>query len=198
MRAHYLAGIAAYDADRRAVAAEMFTHPISEIYVDLEEVLVGLGAPEFGDVLATAAAAPNDGSTDEQIRAHVDTVLAAIDSAEAYAPDSGHSEASIAAQVAVNMIMRAALQYEFAANADMHNGPYLDGFGFHRAAEVMTQRHLDEIRALDAGTADALLAALAALAEAYPTAIAPTPLDADSDQLIALAEAASAAAERLE
>jgi len=198
MRAHYLAGIAAYEVDRRAVAAEMFTHPISEIYVDLEEVLLQLGAPEFGDLLSAAAAAPYDGSSDAEIRAAVAAVLIAIDEAETHAPASDHSNASIEAQLLVNMVMRAALQYEYAASTDIHNGPYLDGYGFTASARVISDRYLDDIRALDGEVADRLSAAMDALIAAYPTVLAPDILDADAEAIIQLAQAASTEVERLE
>jgi len=198
MRAHYLAGLAAYDADRRAVAAEMFTHPISEIYVDLEDVLVQLGAPVFGDQLATAAAAPFDGSTDEDIRAAANAVMVAIDEAELYAPQSEYPEAAIEAQVLTNMVVRAALQYEFAMASGAPNSPYLDGYGFFKSAEVIATRNMDEIRALDAVVADALSNAMTSLATAYPAVLAPEQATVDPGDLIALADEASAAAERLE
>jgi hypothetical protein len=198
MRAHYLAGLAAYDVDRRAVAAEMFTHPISEIYVDLEDVLIELGAPVFGDALQTAAAAPFDGSSDEDIRAAANVVLTAIDDVEGYAPRSEYPAAAIQAQVLTNMIVRAALQYEFAMASDTPNGPYLDGYGFFKSAEVISTRHMEEIRLLDRVVADALSSAMTALANAYPTVVAPEHATADANNLVALADAASAAAERLE
>ena len=198
MRAHYLAGLAAYEIDRRAVAAEMFTHPISEIYIDLEDVLIGLEAPLFGDQLATAAAAPFDGSSDDEIRAAAHAVMAAIDEAENHAPQSDHSAASIQAQVLTNMIVRAALQYEFAMASDVRNSPYLDGYGFFKSAETIATRHMDEIRNLDTGVADALSNAMTSLAIAYPTVLAPDELAIDADDLIDLADIASAATERLE
>ncbi|GJL98152.1 MAG: hypothetical protein DHS20C06_19690 [Hyphobacterium sp.] len=198
MRAHYLAGLAAYDVDRRAVAAEMFTHPISEIYVDLEDVLIELGAPVFGDALQAAAAAPYDGSSDEDIRAAASVVLAAIDDVETYAPQSEYPAAAVQAQVLTNMIVRAALQYEFAMASDAPNGPYLDGYGFFKSAEVISSRHMEEIRSLDGVVADALSHAMTALANAYPTVVAPEQATADANNLVALADAASAAAERLE
>jgi len=198
MRAHYLAGLAAYDAERRAVAAEMFTHPISEIYVDLEAALIALDAPLFGDQLELAAAAPYDGSTDAEIRAAAAAVIAAIDAAENYAPQTDYSEAVVEAQVLTNMIVRAALQYEFAMGSDAPNGPYLDGYGFFRSAEVIADRRLDDIREVDRVVADALADAMTALAAAFPTALAPEPAFVDPNELVGLADAASAAAERLE
>ncbi len=58
MRAHYLAGIDAFQAGDRTAGAEMFAHPISEIYIDFEPVLDALGAPQFGDTMNAAAVAP--------------------------------------------------------------------------------------------------------------------------------------------
>lgn len=198
MRAHYLAGLAAYDAGRRAVAAEMFTHPISEIYIDLEGTLIELDAPLFGDQLERAAAAPYDGSTDAEIRAAAAAVIAAIDAAESYAPETHYTEAVVEAQVLTNMIVRAALQYEFAMASDVPNGPYLDGYGFFKSAEVIATRHMDEIREQDSVVADALSDAMTSLAAAYRTVQVPEQVTVDPDELVGLADAASAAAERLE
>lgn len=191
MRAHYLAGIAAFDEGLRAVGAEMFTHPISEIYVDLEPVLAELGAPDFYDSLLTASQAPYNGSSDEVVRASVDTVLNAIDAAEEFTPQSEQSDAQIQSRVVANMIQRGALQYAFAQSSDEPNGPYLDGYGYYWSAQTIFDRHRDAIMALDSAMAAALSDALAAQAEAYASVTAPSPMSADSERLIGLARAAT-------
>ncbi|MEE2525170.1 hypothetical protein V0U79_02245 [Hyphobacterium sp. HN65] len=191
MRAHYLAGLAAFDEGRRAVGAEMFSHPISEIYVDLEPVIADLGAPDFYDSLLTASQSPYDGSSDDAVRASVDTVLDAIDTAEQFTPQSEQSAAQVQSRVIANMLERGALQYAFAQGSDSPNGPYLDGYGYYMSAQTIFDRHRDAIADMEGGVAEALGAALLAQSEAYATVTAPSPMSADSQRLISLARAAT-------
>lgn len=198
MRAHYLAGMAAYDEGREAIGGTMFSHPISEIYVDLEEVLDTLGAPGFYDELDAAARAPFEDASAEEVQARVDAVLTAIDTASGFAPSGDASDAAVQARVVANMAERAALQYAFAADTDMHSGPYLDGYGFYRSAAEILSRHEAAIAAADAEAAASLRHVVELLASAYPTAIAPEQLDADAPLMVAEAESASEAVATLD
>ncbi|MBR9825253.1 MAG: hypothetical protein GYB36_05535 [Alphaproteobacteria bacterium] len=189
IRAHYLAGIDALLAGERAAGAEMFAHPISEIYVDLEEVVFALGAENFLDEMNDASVAPYDGRSDEAVRASVDAVLAAIDAAAEFAPAGELSSARVQAFVMAGMIDRAALQYQFAVAEPSASEAYLDGYGFERSAASIAARHMAAIRAEDAPLADTLEVALAALHAAYPQATSPETLDADVDQLLLLNDA---------
>lgn len=190
MRAHYLAGMAAYDEGREAIGGTMFSHPISEIYIDLEDVLIDLGAPEFYELLLETSRAPFQDASAEEVHSLVDQVLMAIDTASQHTPESALSEPAIQARVIANMAERAALQYAFAAESEMKSGPYLDGFGFYRSAEEILSRHESAIAAVDADSAVSLRAVVDALAAAYPVATAPEQLGADSDALVALAQEA--------
>lgn len=197
MRAHYLAGMAAYDEGREAIGGTMFAHPISEIYVDLEGVLADLGAPDFYAELDAAARAPFEDVPAEEVHARVDAVLAAIDTASDFAPESELSAAGVHARLVANMAERAALQYAFAADAEAQSGPYLDGYGFFRSAEEILSRHEGEIASADSDAAASLRTSVDALAAVYPTASLPDALDADDDALIALARDAQAQAATL-
>lgn len=184
IRAHYLAGIDALEAGDRAAGAEMFAHPISEIYVDLEDVVIELGATNFIDEMTEASLAPYDGRSDAEVRAAVERVLASITAAEAFAPQTDQSEARTRALVLSGLVNRAALQYQFAASADATPEAYLDGYGFERAAAEIGDRHLSAIQADDPALAEALSNALQLLRDAYPQAVRPTELRGDADALL--------------
>lgn len=189
IRAHYLAGIDALLAGNRAAGAEMFAHPISEIYVDLEAVVIDLGAVNFLDAMTDASVAPYDGRSDEEVRASVDAVIAAINAAAEFAPVSDVEAGRVHALVMAGMIERAALQYQFAVAEPGASEAYLDGYGFERAAASIADRHMLAIRRMDAPLADTLQVALDALHAAYPTATSPESLDANVEQLLLLSDA---------
>ncbi|WP_417486341.1 hypothetical protein [Maricaulis sp.] len=187
MRAHYLAGIDAFEAGDRTAGAEMFAHPISEIYIDFEPVLEARGAPLFGDTMTDASVAPYSGESDEVIAAHVADVVAAIDTASAYAPEGGMSPAGVHARVLVDLVERAALQYEvLATNPDAHE-PYLDGYGFSRAARRYAGNHLERVAQVDPDLALLFGQAVTTLERAFPSATRPQHLDGDSAAMLALA-----------
>lgn len=175
MRAHYIAGLDALEAGERSAGAEMFSHPISEIYVDLEPVIVERGVESFIDALTQASVAPYQGASDEEIEASVNAVLEAIDRAEAAAPQAEDMSA-VRAKVLADLVERAALQYEFAAAEDAPEGAFLDGYGFAETAQRWAERHLEAIAADHAGFADAARDALGVLATAYPGPVSPDEL----------------------
>lgn len=134
IRAHYLAGIAAYKHGDRTAAAEMFVHPISEVYYDLEAAFEARDVAPFEAEMLKAgdlalADAPNDA-----ILAAADAVLAATDRAAARAPQSEKSLAAIEAAVIADMIDRAALQYRLVEKGEAGDA-WLDGYGYRKAAE---------------------------------------------------------------
>ena len=189
IRAHYLAGIDALELGERTAGGEMFAHPISEIYVDLEEVVLELGAPNFMDEMVDASAAPFDGRSDEEVRVAVERVLAAITTAEGFAPQSDESEARVYAKVMAGLIHRATLQYQFAVAEPRAAEAYLDGYGFERTAADIAERHLAAITAEDAALGAALGSALEGLAAVYPTAGRPAALEGDVAALLAASDA---------
>ncbi|MFY0637307.1 hypothetical protein [Maricaulis maris] len=197
MRAHYLAGIDAFEAGDRTAGAEMFAHPISEIYIDFEPALDARGAPLFGDVMTDASVAPYSGESDEAIAARVDDVIAAIDAASAFAPRSHNSPAGVHARVLTDLIERAALQYEVLATNPDAREAYLDGYGFARAAQRYAGNHLEQVAEGDADAALLLGRAVSAMQTAFPTALRPRELAGDSAVLLSLASQARTEADGL-
>ena len=190
MRAHYLAGIDAYQAGDRTAGAEMFAHPIGEIYIDFEPVLENLGAPLFGETMTDASVAPYSGAGEEEVAARVEDVIAAIDAAAEYAPESEASQAAVHAQVMADLVERAALQYRVVAGDAAAGEAYLDGYGFAKAAERYAGAHMDVIAAQSPQVADAFSGVLAQLETTYPTALKPDTLETDPDALMSAVEAA--------
>ena len=188
MRAHYLAGIDAFQAGERSAGAEMFAHPISEIYIDFEPALEARGAPLFGDTMTDASVAPYSGESDEAIATHVADVLAALDAASAFAPRNTLSPAGVHARVLADLIVRSALQYEVLATNPDAQEPYLDGYGFGRAARRYAGDHLEQVAEGDADLALRIGRAIAAIQVSFPTATRPETLTGDSAALMALAE----------
>ncbi|MFT6661502.1 MAG: hypothetical protein ACJA0K_001494 [Maricaulis maris] len=187
MRAHYLAGIDALEAGERTAGAEMFAHPIAEIYIDFEPVLDAQGAPLFGDAMTDASVAPYSGESDEAIAAHVTNVIDSIDAASAFAPRGQISPAGVHARVLSDLIERAVLQYEVLATNPDAQEPYLDGYGFSRAAQRYAGNHLEQIAEADADMALDLGRTISAIGRIFPTATRPAELAGDSAALTAMA-----------
>ena len=198
MRAHYLAGIDAFEAGDRTAGAEMFAHPISEIYIDFEPVLEHLGAPLFGETMNAAAVAPYSGESDAEIRAKVETVIDALDEAESYAPDSAASAGAVHARILSDLVERGALQYRVAATNPHAGEAYLDGYGFAKAAERYAGRHMADITAADTDLAADFIAVIADLLAAFPTALRPDTLTADADAILAASDTVKTGANALD
>lgn len=196
IRAHYLAGLGAWRAGETLAGAEMFVHPIGEIYIDLEPVFEARGVPLFLEAMQRAGDLAFAEAPEDEVVAAVDEVLAAIDAAEAGAPSSTASPARVEAEVIAEMVDRAALQYRRAAAGDAGEA-YLDGFGFFRAAQQRAARAEAAIAAVDAGAAEALRRSLATLAAAYPGARRPATLDSDPATLLAASSGLALAIGRL-
>ena len=175
IRAHYLAGAAAYAAGDHEAGTEMFAHPIGEVYVDLEPVLTELGADPFAAALDRTVAVAGEGASIDEVEAAAAEVGAALDAAAGHAPGKVSLEAQ-AATVA-EMIDRAALQYRLAMAGDEPGGAYLDGYGFAQAAAARAEAIMAELKAKKPRAAEATGAALATLDAAYP-GIAPPASDA--------------------
>ncbi|GLK51033.1 hypothetical protein GCM10017621_05410 [Maricaulis virginensis] len=190
MRAHYLAGIDAYRAGDRTAGAEMFAHPINEIYIDFEPVLENLGAPLFGDTMTDASVAPYSGAGEDEIVARVDDVLVAIDDAAGFAPESDASEAEVHARVLTDLLERGALQYRVAASDAEAGEAYLDGYGFARAAERYAAGHIDVIAAANPALAGVFAGLVDQLNAAFPTALRPDTLEDDAGALVSAVAAA--------
>ena len=96
-----------------------------------------------------------------------------------------------------DLIERAALQYEVLASQPDAHEPYLDGYGFARAAQRYAGNHLEQIAEGDPDLALQLGRAIAAITAAFPTATRPATLSGDSQSLLALAANARAGADAL-
>ncbi|PWE16733.1 hypothetical protein DDZ18_11040 [Marinicauda salina] len=195
MRAHYIAGLAALDNGDRAIASEMFSHPISEIYVDLEPVIESLGGQAMMDEMNRAAVLHFQDASGDEIRAAVDEVVRLLDVNQDVAPEADPAAApAVHAAVLASLIERAALQYEFAAQQEDASGAWLDGYGLERAAARYAETTLDDVRAADADGASAIADALDLLATAYPGAQPPETYDPEPAVVLEAANAAADAA----
>jgi hypothetical protein len=178
VRAHYLAGQAAYRAGRRAAAQEMFVHPIAEVYLDFEPVLLERGAAPFQGAMENTADLAGRGATAAEVDAAVARVLAAAAAAEGMAPPHAKGPLGVQARVLSEFLGRAAAQYRVALSSP-HEEPYLDGLGLTLAARLRAAGVRARLAAARPQAAQALDAALDALDRAYPAAARPaTPVDA--------------------
>lgn len=171
--AHYAAGRDVYRAGEAQAAAEMFAHPIAEVYAEIESVLAARGVPPFRDAMERASALALDRAPAAEVDRAAAAVMAALLAAENKAPGAGATTDAQAKAVA-EMADRAAAQYAAAARDPGALEPYLDGYGLRRAAAARAERALP---ALDAAgrreEAVSMRALLASLAAAYPSATRP-------------------------
>ncbi len=171
--AHYLAGRRAYEAGRTTAAAELFAHPISEIYVELEPVFDTLGVPPFREAMERASALALDRAPQPRVAAAVDRVLTALRAAEARAPAGGPT-LPVRARVVGEMVDRAALQHATALQS-RELEPYLDGLGLYLAAQARANAVAPALEAAGRrAEAEAMRTAVRALAPAYPGVTRPT------------------------
>ena len=185
--AHVLAARDAYAKGETTAAAEMYAHPVSEVLFDMEPVFAAQGVADFTDLFTDTSAAVFAGESQEQINARTDAILAALDKAAESAPATDMSDAMVSAHVASDQIDRASDMYRLSLDSDFYE-TYLDGYGFYQAAERAFTQAESDITAENSEAAESIRAALGLLAEAYPTALRPAPMDADA---AALAVAAS-------
>lgn len=184
--AHYAAGQDIYRLGEAQAAGEMFAHPIAEVYADLEDVLLRLGAADFREAMERASTLALDRAPTAEIEQAVAAVRAALRAAESHAPGIGATP-KVQAVVVADMADRAALQYAVALREPDQLEPYLDGYGLYRAAADRAARVGPELRAANLGAVlEAIQATLAALAVAYPTATRPA-APADSGPVLAAA-----------
>ncbi len=172
--AHYLVGRGVYAAGEAQAAAELFAHPVAEVYVALEPVFEARGVPPFREAMEAATTLALDRKPQAEVMAAVDAVLAALDGAARKAPGAG-ATLGVRARILGELVDRAALQYAIALRSPERE-PYLDGVGFFLAARAGAERVLP---ALDAAgrrkEAEAIRGALGALARAYPGLAPPAP-----------------------
>ena len=180
--AHVFAARDAHLAGEVDAAAEMLAHPVSEVLLDMEPIFEARGVTPFGHLLTEASAAVFDGETPEQIAVRSDAILEALRAASALAPDDGMSQVEIAAGVTVDQIDRAADMYRIARYSGDY-GPYLDGYGFYKAAEMAYAEQADAIEAQYPEIAARISVAFEVLSRAYPSALMPDSLDIERPEL---------------
>ena len=184
IRAHYLAGLAVVGENREA-AGELFAHPISEVYVNLEPVFLTLGVAPFEDKMAATVDLAYSDADGDTVAAAARQVLTALDAAETKAPASVRSRLGVEADVLAEMIDRAALQYRYATESAEPGEAWLDGYGFYKTAQNRGAALLPQIENASAEAGEKVRAALDLLAEAYPSATPPADRPVTSGQLLA-------------
>ena len=184
--AHIVAARDAFAVGETDAAAEMFSHPVSEVLFDVGPYLQQRGVENFDQMLLDASDAVFDGESAEQIADRTEAIIAVLRAAGEKAPDDGSSEARIQAGVAADQIDRAAVMYGLAGESEEYE-PYLDGYGFAIAAKAAYDQEADAIQAELPEAAAAIEAALAALTTAYPSVERPETLETNPAQLTAAA-----------
>jgi hypothetical protein len=165
--AHYYAGLAAYEAKEFEAGAQMFAHGLSEVYVEMEDILRQRGVTTLGKKLEAAVEGASAKLPPPQIRRRVRAALDALAAAEKASPVSAGRVQVTRAQVVANLLNRAATQYSVSLN-DKNLEPYLDGLGFAVAARTEAAKILPWLRGRDKQKAAAISAALALAKQAYP------------------------------
>ncbi|MFW5633811.1 MAG: hypothetical protein ACOCYR_02855 [Erythrobacter sp.] len=184
--AHALAAYDAFRAGKTDPAAEMYGHPVSEVLADMDPVFAELGVDDFKPRFNEASQTVLDGGDETEVRERHDAVLAAIEQAAGKAPDSQASGADVAARVTADMIDRATAMYGEAQGSDRYE-PYLDGYGFTRAAARTFEDAQSAISAESPDLAARIREALDLLQEAYPAAERPATLDVERGKLLGAA-----------
>lgn len=182
--AHIIAARDAYAQGETDAAAEMFAHPVSEVLFDMEEILVAQGVTLFDEKLTAASIAAQQGESVEQISDRTDDIIASLREAATHAPEDGTPASLVWAGVAADQIQRAAHMYTLASEDPAYE-PYLDGYGFLKAAEAAYLLSKDELVSVNADAAEAIEAAIAKIEVAYPTAKRPETLPGKPSELTA-------------
>lgn len=167
--AHVIAARDAHAVGEVESAGEMFAHPASEVLFDMEDTFQAQGVEPFEALFLDASSAVFNGETHEQIVTRSDEIIATLRQAAERAPDDGSTLTQIQAGVAADQIDRAVDMYRIAQDSEQY-GPYLDGYGFYKAGLAAFQSQEAEIEASNPEAAARLRAALALLAQAYPSA----------------------------
>jgi hypothetical protein len=181
--AHAIAAYDAFLAGQKDPAAEMFGHPVSEVLADMDPAFAQLGVADFKPRFNEASQAILDGRSEIEVNERYGAVIAAIEQAERKAPDSDMSEAAIAARVTADMIDRAVAMYAEAGSSKRYE-PYLDGYGFYRAAASTFEDAEPAILAEKPDLAARIREALDLLGEAYPGAERPATLAVERGKLL--------------
>lgn len=182
--AHIIAARDAFIAGKTDAAGEMFAHPVSEVLADVEPYLKQQGVADFTDMLIDASTAVYDGSSNEEISTRTDEIITVLRAAAKKAPENGASEAKIQAGVVADQLDRAAVMYGLAGTSDEYE-PYLDGYGFYKAAGNAYALEKDAITAEFPDAAAAIEKALERMGKAYASVLRPETLDQNAAALTA-------------
>jgi len=182
VEAHAIAARDAYDAGKNEAAAEMFGHPVSEVLSDMAPTFQQLGVDDLSPAMNEASAAALKADNAEEVNAKYDAILAGLRDAAGKAPASDASAGAIAGGVVADQIDRAATMYGTAAAGDLYE-PYLDGYGFYKAAASVFERDGEAIKAENADLHASITQALGLLGEAYPGVERPDSLEANQGAL---------------
>jgi hypothetical protein len=182
--AHAIAAYDAFLAGRTEAAAEMFGHPVSEVLAEMDPVFDALDVTDFKPLFNEASQAVLRGRSDVEINERFGAIVAALEEAARKAPDTTMSEAEVSARVTAAMIDRAARMYREAKSSDRY-APYLDGYGFSKAAERTFEDHRPDILSSAPELHGRIAEALELLGRAYPGAERPTRLSENPGEIAA-------------
>lgn len=180
--AHVAAAKDAYAAGNKQAAGELFAHPVSEVLLDMDPVFAKLGVADFKPLFTSASDAALAGKSTAEVNAAYDKIIAALRAAAQKAPQNGASPAKVATGVIADMIERSSTMYRSLAKAE-GDEPYLDGYGFSRAAASAFAASGGAIKAENPEAHARIAEALALLAKAYPTAARPAKLPVEAGAL---------------
>jgi hypothetical protein len=186
IRAHYLAGEAMLEVEGgRQAGGEMFAHPISEVYIDLEPVFEERGAPLFLDEMTEAVDLALGDAPAGEVKAAAARVYAAIDAAEETAPSSDRNEAALEAALMADMFDRAAKQYDTAMGPAGTEEAWIDGYGFWKVAEKRAAHLKPQLGEEHAGLAEEIATAEELFANAYASVAKPEEAPVETGTLLA-------------
>ncbi len=183
VEAHAIAARDAYALGKTEVAAEMFAHPVAEVLADMGPVFQTLGVDDFSSEMTSASAAALRADNADGVGAAFGAIETALKGAAAKAPSSDQSGGAVAAGVVADQIERAADMYAQAASGDAY-APYLDGYGFYKAAAASFARNGGAIETYNSGLHSDIKAALELLGTAYPGAERPDALNVAQGKLL--------------
>jgi hypothetical protein len=186
IRAHYLAGEAMLDVEGgRRAAGEMFAHPISEVYIDLEPVFEARGVTLFMDDMTNAVERALGDAPKDEVEAAVAQVYAALDAAEKKAPAGDKDAVAVEAALAADMFDRAAKQYDAALAPAGTDEAWIDGYGFWKMAERRAATLLPRLEGDHEALAQEIAAAKLLFDSAYESVEKPEKPDVEVGALLA-------------
>lgn len=186
IRAHYLAGAAMLDVEGgRRAAGEMFAHPISEVYIDLEPVFEKQGVRPFMDDMTNAVDLALGDAPKEDVMTAVEKVYADLDAAEKKAPKGKFDPRSIDAALMADMFDRAAKQYDAAISPAGTAEAWIDGYGFWKIAERRAGELLPKLDGKHEDMAAEIAAGEELFANAYKSVEKPATPEVEPGALLA-------------